>query len=1328
MEHANKTKRPATTGSNGKTESQSSAKNASPRHVLKRSLPDVQQPLHIGESSDEYEQQAHQASSADTDSPIVTLRPVRSNHGKQQAPKQVKLQIQKALSGGQPLPNGMQVELEQRFDADLSNLKVHTSPEAQQAAHQLNANAFAVGSNVLFGQGRFQPQTQKGRSLIAHEVAHTLQQNHQKPVIQKDGPEGGDEEGVSFESDEEALEWAKAEARSYVDGIKREFEAAGSKAKDFQARKTKNQKAADEALKAAKKDTDEDRRLIKVQFLSSYRALWNDEFYVFAEQNGYHYWVVSGNRMTSDQFLLWVGKTNLNEQTVAKLKSRAIEMAQGGEATIFAVSTRVNLGKVKDYQGDGHDVPVTQGGGDGADKEQAPIDVEVDGNAPDPMKTPHKKTSADGQVSPEQNRKMLDEMLESIGAEKTDTVNYDVQEVADALSKLSEHEKALFLIFLEELRANDPNHDLGVGDALFMFRSLSEAQIERLRIYRDSPKQIDKEGVAPAKEMMDRLDISAVMSKEPTKQLDDVSKKLEEISEIDQIRGFIRDENGEESFLPWPKGWTIVFDEVIFMEGMLAGASTRSPEIHEVSKSLFTELDRIRKEIMQELAIAAGETALLSLLTAVTEGAAAPVTAARIAVLVPKLKRLRDNLQRLEAIFDHIQTISEAINTLRDVMAMIPDIRQKFDTWRIKMEDLEKRMEDLEASENLDDELADIEEKLISEGLEKLQGEKWGELMSMMYLPEDADMEELMNILLDMPRGFDALQETYQYYSSPPNPKPDDYQNILILKAFHTGQLLYPIVGLIAGLAAEELASISPSKTMEERIERLLAGPKSGKKHRAKKRKERKKARKEKNEGKFRLLGLKEKDFAAGTLKTKFDDGYFLFKRKLAEYEPSWSNIQATDEDDRGHWSPTYFRYAARKALKEVNREAKKWRAPLKKDTKEMAPIPKFKISFAKLNKKDSLKLTFKINPEESLVVDEIDYSNFAGTGIKLNVSGKPKRRDAIEKRLDAMGYKLFDDPAGKPHIRHERGGKTGNYLHVDEADGRIKQGIYQNTSTVVKRFLGKRITESDDLPEGYHLKAKALTGDYTVARKLGLKKAATQAQQDSGEAIDQCNAPKGALPALGLDANGKLKCGKGGSVPKELAPAGVTRATSFDSETAWNWQSTVTNMFNADGSEKSGFKTQGWDQAKWLDKIENHSKYQNLKKRPTKVEGYFGYLINARALSDLLSGINLPELKNGDDKGHLVAKRFYGDDHVDNLVPMDSHVNQKGVWYKAEDAIAKIYKDGADEADPAKKPKVKVTISLTYPHGDTRRPSVFQIVWNNERGSESGTKRTGNG
>jgi len=79
-------------------------------------------------------------------------------------------------SGGITLPEGLGTRLGAALGADLGGVRVHTGAASHAAAHALGARAYAVGQDIHFGQGEYTPGTPAGDHLIAHEVAHTVQQ------------------------------------------------------------------------------------------------------------------------------------------------------------------------------------------------------------------------------------------------------------------------------------------------------------------------------------------------------------------------------------------------------------------------------------------------------------------------------------------------------------------------------------------------------------------------------------------------------------------------------------------------------------------------------------------------------------------------------------------------------------------------------------------------------------------------------------------------------------------------------------------------------------------------------------------------------------------------------------------------------------------------------------------------------------------------------------------------------------------------------------------------------------------------------------------------
>lgn len=80
-------------------------------------------------------------------------------------------------SPGQPLDAAARAFFELRFGYDFSRVRVHADDRAQESAHSVSALAYTVGTNIVFGAGQYMPYSASGRRLIAHELAHVLQQS-----------------------------------------------------------------------------------------------------------------------------------------------------------------------------------------------------------------------------------------------------------------------------------------------------------------------------------------------------------------------------------------------------------------------------------------------------------------------------------------------------------------------------------------------------------------------------------------------------------------------------------------------------------------------------------------------------------------------------------------------------------------------------------------------------------------------------------------------------------------------------------------------------------------------------------------------------------------------------------------------------------------------------------------------------------------------------------------------------------------------------------------------------------------------------------------------
>ena len=88
----------------------------------------------------------------------------------------VQAQINTLRGGGQPLSEPLRAFFEPRFGHDFSQVRVHTDSQAAESARAVSARAYTVGSNVVFVAEQYVPHSNEGKRLLAHELAHVIQQ------------------------------------------------------------------------------------------------------------------------------------------------------------------------------------------------------------------------------------------------------------------------------------------------------------------------------------------------------------------------------------------------------------------------------------------------------------------------------------------------------------------------------------------------------------------------------------------------------------------------------------------------------------------------------------------------------------------------------------------------------------------------------------------------------------------------------------------------------------------------------------------------------------------------------------------------------------------------------------------------------------------------------------------------------------------------------------------------------------------------------------------------------------------------------------------------
>jgi hypothetical protein len=97
--------------------------------------------------------------------------------------------VSQAISrSGQGLDSNAKTFMESRFNRSFDNVQVHTDGESAASARDISARAYTSGNHIVFGEGQYQPNTEGGRHLLAHELTHVVQQG-ENDVIRRSSPD-----------------------------------------------------------------------------------------------------------------------------------------------------------------------------------------------------------------------------------------------------------------------------------------------------------------------------------------------------------------------------------------------------------------------------------------------------------------------------------------------------------------------------------------------------------------------------------------------------------------------------------------------------------------------------------------------------------------------------------------------------------------------------------------------------------------------------------------------------------------------------------------------------------------------------------------------------------------------------------------------------------------------------------------------------------------------------------------------------------------------------------------------------------------------------------
>lgn len=116
---------------------------------------------------------------SDEDDEVAMAKPSlqRQEDGPTPVEPEVESAIGAARGGGAPMDGGVRGAMEGAFGVDFGGVRIHTGAQSDALNQAVQARAFTTGQDIFFRQGEYDPGSQGGKELLAHELTHVVQQN-----------------------------------------------------------------------------------------------------------------------------------------------------------------------------------------------------------------------------------------------------------------------------------------------------------------------------------------------------------------------------------------------------------------------------------------------------------------------------------------------------------------------------------------------------------------------------------------------------------------------------------------------------------------------------------------------------------------------------------------------------------------------------------------------------------------------------------------------------------------------------------------------------------------------------------------------------------------------------------------------------------------------------------------------------------------------------------------------------------------------------------------------------------------------------------------------
>jgi hypothetical protein len=145
---------------------------------------------------------------------------------------ELQAKLESSKGSGQAMDDKTREEMEHKMGADLSDVRVHTGTEAHDMSEGINAKAFTYGQDVYFKNGNYDPRSNEGKKLLAHELTHTQQQKGGvKRMVQRYTEYSKQDQNKLAQPGEKDSQESKNKYSDYLGGLKADLIKAEKKKK-----------------------------------------------------------------------------------------------------------------------------------------------------------------------------------------------------------------------------------------------------------------------------------------------------------------------------------------------------------------------------------------------------------------------------------------------------------------------------------------------------------------------------------------------------------------------------------------------------------------------------------------------------------------------------------------------------------------------------------------------------------------------------------------------------------------------------------------------------------------------------------------------------------------------------------------------------------------------------------------------------------------------------------------------------------------------------------------------------------------------------------------